>query len=59
MQEVAYLAERADVTEELVRLKSHLDQIAQTMDQGGSAGRKLDFLLQEANREINTIGSKT
>ena len=58
MQEVAYYAERADITEELVRLGSHLSQIKKMIEGNDSAGRKLDFLLQEILREINTIGSK-
>jgi uncharacterized protein (TIGR00255 family) len=58
MQEVAYYAERADVTEELVRLGSHIDQTKKLIEGNEPAGRKLDFLLQEILREINTIGSK-
>ena len=58
MQEVAYYAERADVTEELVRLGSHIGQIKKLIEGNDAAGRKLDFLLQEILREINTIGSK-
>jgi uncharacterized protein (TIGR00255 family) len=58
-QEVALLAERADITEELVRLDSHLEQ-ARTIARGAAAsGRKLDFLVQEIGRELNTIGSKS
>jgi len=57
-QEIALLADRSDVTEELVRLKSHIKQFQQWLDAQGSIGRKLDFLMQEMNREINTIGSK-
>ncbi|MEP6864777.1 MAG: YicC/YloC family endoribonuclease [Deltaproteobacteria bacterium] len=58
-QEVALLAERADITEELVRLDSHLEQ-ARTIAKGATAsGRKLDFLVQEIGRELNTIGSKS
>lgn len=57
-QEVAMLADRADISEELARLGSHLDQFHQAMNARGPCGRKLDFLLQEMNREINTIGSK-
>jgi len=56
--EVAYFAERSSITEEIVRLESHLFQFKQILDFGGSIGRKLDFLVQEMNREINTIGSK-
>jgi len=57
-QEVAYYAERSDVTEELVRLQSHLSQCRKLIEGSETAGRKLDFLLQEILREINTIGSK-
>ena len=61
MQEVAYLAERSDVNEEIVRLKSHFDQF-ETLITGPAPpadGRRLDFLTQELHREVNTIGSKT
>jgi len=58
LQEVAFYAERSDVTEELVRLKSHLSQCRKLIDGNEVAGRKLDFLLQEILREINTVGSK-
>lgn len=57
-QEAALLAEKADISEELARLASHCDQFEQAMDVDDPVGRKLDFLLQEMNREINTIGSK-
>jgi uncharacterized protein (TIGR00255 family) len=57
-QEAAILAEKADISEELARLHSHCDQFEQGMDVDDPVGRKLDFLLQEMNREINTIGSK-
>lgn len=57
-QEVALLADRCDVTEELVRLGSHFVQWQQTLSQTEPVGRKLDFLMQEMNREVNTIGSK-
>ena len=53
------LAERADVTEELVRLGSHLDQARALVAGAGAAGRRLDFLVQEIGRELNTIGSKS
>jgi len=56
--EVAFFADRASITEELVRLKSHLDQMGDILESNDSIGRKLDFLVQEMNREINTIGSK-
>ena len=58
-QEVALLADRADVTEELVRLVSHLDQARGLLDAAGAVGRRLDFLVQEIGRELNTIGSKS
>lgn len=57
-QEVAYLAERSDVTEELVRLRSHLDELRKLLGAGGPCGKQIEFLLQETHREINTIGSK-
>ncbi len=58
-QEVALLAERSDVTEELTRLKSHVDQFLSLGVSAEPVGRKMDFLLQELHREINTIGSKS
>ena len=58
-QEVALLAERADVTEELVRLDSHLEQARALVTGSGASGRRLDFLVQEIGRELNTIGSKS
>jgi uncharacterized protein (TIGR00255 family) len=58
LREVGVMAERADVSEEIVRLRSHLDQFQATMDAEESAGRKLEFLTQEMFREVNTIGSK-
>ena len=58
-QEVATLADRADVTEELVRLASHLDQGRALLGGTGAVGRRLDFLVQEIGRELNTIGSKS
>lgn len=60
LQEVACMAERSDINEEIVRLKSHLDQMEMLMaSSNGADGRKLDFLAQELHREVNTIGSKT
>lgn len=56
--EVAYFADRACINEELVRLDSHLLQLDELLQLDQSVGRKLDFLLQEINREVNTIGSK-
>ncbi len=57
-QEAAFLADRADISEEMVRAESHLRQFRDTMDAPEPAGRKLNFLLQELNREFNTMGSK-
>lgn len=57
-QEVAYLAERADVSEEIARLHSHIVQLRELLGGDGEIGKKLDFLLQETNREANTILSK-
>jgi uncharacterized protein (TIGR00255 family) len=59
LQEVALLADRSDVTEELTRLKSHVDQFLSLGVATEPVGRKMDFLLQELHREINTIGSKS
>ena len=58
-QEIAMLAEKADVTEEVVRLKSHFGQFSEMLSDEEPAGRRLNFLLQEMSREINTIGSKS
>ena len=58
-QELALLAERADVTEECVRLKSHIDIFLNTIETSDEAGRKLNFITQEMNREANTINSKS
>jgi len=58
-QEVALMADRCDVTEELVRLASHFDQFDEALQADEPVGRKLDFLMQEMNREVNTIGSKS
>jgi len=57
--EVAIFAEKSDITEEVVRLTSHLEQAEQTLNTEGSIGKRLDFLSQELNRELNTIASKT
>jgi uncharacterized protein (TIGR00255 family) len=57
-QEVALLVDRADITEELVRLASHLDQARALIASEGPVGRRLDFLVQEIGRELNTIGAK-
>ena len=58
LTEVAIFAERIDITEELDRLDSHLGQLSETLNEKVAIGRKLDFIMQEMNREINTIGSK-
>lgn len=58
-QEVAILADRLDVTEELVRLHSHLEQVREIVAGEGAIGRRLDFLVQEIGRELNTISSKS
>jgi uncharacterized protein (TIGR00255 family) len=58
-QEVAYLADRSDVSEEMVRLRSHLSQFQEALEASGDAGKMLDFLLQELNREANTTLSKS
>ncbi len=57
-QEAAYLADRSDISEEIVRAKSHIEQFRQIMQSKEPGGRKLNFLLQELHREFNTIGSK-
>jgi uncharacterized protein (TIGR00255 family) len=57
-QEVALMAERSDITEEIVRMHSHISQFEALLRSDGTEGKKIDFLLQEMNREINTIGSK-
>ncbi len=58
MQEVALMADRSDITEELIRVESHLEQFRSYMNQDDVIGRRLDFLLQEINREVNTMASK-
>lgn len=58
-QEVAYLADRSDVSEEMVRLRSHLSQFQEALDSKNETGKMLDFLLQELNREANTTLSKS
>jgi uncharacterized protein (TIGR00255 family) len=58
-QEVALLAEKSDVSEEITRLESHLDQYVGVLDDGREVGKKMDFLLQEMHREVNTVLSKT
>ena len=56
--EVAIFSDKCSINEELVRLRSHLDQFLDILSMDGPVGRKLDFLLQEMNREVNTIGAK-
>jgi uncharacterized protein (TIGR00255 family) len=58
-QEVAVMADRCDITEEIVRMQSHICQFEALLQSDEAEGRKIDFLLQEMNREINTIGSKS
>ena len=58
LTEAAIFADKVAVDEETVRLRSHLNQLESLLQSGGAIGRKLDFLLQEMNREANTIGSK-
>ena len=57
-QEVSLLSDRWDVSEELARLAAHVERFQETMDGRDLAGRRLDFLIQEMNREVNTMGSK-
>jgi len=59
LQEAAILAERSDIQEELVRMKNHIQHFLSLLDGGDEVGKKLDFLLQEMNREANTLMSKT
>ena len=58
-QEVAYLADRSDISEELARLRSHLEQFREALQGQGEVGKRLDFLLQELNREANTVLAKS
>jgi uncharacterized protein (TIGR00255 family) len=58
IQEAAALAEKCDITEEVVRLKGHIEHIRNILSNNGAVGRKMDFLVQELNREANTIASK-
>jgi uncharacterized protein (TIGR00255 family) len=59
LQEVAILAEKSDITEEIVRFRSHTEQFADLLTMGEGTGRKIDFLIQEMGREVNTIGAKS
>lgn len=56
--EIVFYADKSDINEEIVRFKSHMKQLNSVLTEGGQIGRKLDFIIQELNREINTIGSK-
>jgi uncharacterized protein (TIGR00255 family) len=56
--EVAMWAEKSDITEEVARLHAHMGEFTRLLDEGGAVGRTLDFLIQEMNREVNTVGSK-
>lgn len=59
LAEAALLVERSDIEEELVRLRAHIESFVEMLDAGGELGKRLDFLLQELNREANTMLSKT
>ncbi len=59
IQETAIIIEKSDITEEIVRLKSHLKQYSEVLKSGDTIGKKLDFIIQEMRREINTISAKT
>ncbi len=58
-QEIVMFAQKIDVDEELSRLAAHLDEVRRILDKGGAVGKRLDFLMQELNREANTLGSKS
>lgn len=58
-QEVAFMADRCDISEEIQRLRSHIEQFKQIVDEENEVGKRLDFLTQELNREANTVASKT
>lgn len=58
-QELAMILDRSDVEEEIVRLTAHIDHFRKILSEGGAVGRKLDFILQELNREVNTLGTKS
>jgi uncharacterized protein (TIGR00255 family) len=59
MQEAAIIAEKLDISEEVSRVENHIKQYIETLDKGNVIGRKLDFLLQEIGREVNTIAAKS
>jgi uncharacterized protein (TIGR00255 family) len=58
-QEIAVFADRCDISEEIIRFKSHLKQFMALFDAAEPVGRQMDFLVQELNREVNTMGSKS
>ncbi|MFW0079737.1 MAG: YicC/YloC family endoribonuclease [Coxiella endosymbiont of Haemaphysalis qinghaiensis] len=58
-QEMLWLAQKMDVSEELQRLETHINEVKRVLDRGGVVGRRLDFLMQELNREANTLGNKS
>ena len=58
LREISLFADRSDISEEIVRLRSHLQQFADALQLPESSGRKLEFIVQEMGREVNTIGSK-
>jgi uncharacterized protein (TIGR00255 family) len=58
-QELLLFTSKIDVDEELSRLQTHLDEVERVLSSGGAIGKRLDFLMQELNREANTIGSKS
>lgn len=59
LKEISFFADRCDISEELTRLQSHLDQLRGLLDEDGGVGRKAEFIMQEVGRELNTIGSKS
>ncbi len=58
-QEMALFAQKIDIDEEISRLQAHLQEVKRILNQGGAAGKRLDFMMQELNREANTLGSKS
>jgi uncharacterized protein (TIGR00255 family) len=59
LQEAALMADKLDISEEISRIKNHLTQFREILKQGNTIGKKLDFLLQEINREVNTVSCKS
>ena len=57
-QEIVFIAQKADVSEEITRLQTHLTEVKRVLTAGGETGKRLDFLMQELNREANTLASK-